>query len=96
MSENLQNIEKAKNFVKKAERLAKKYKDKDMTSSERNDAVQEVAIFNEQLNNFSIGFGEHFTSEIKSEMNGLIHGIKKLSAQVSANIEENRPNSEYQ
>mgnify|MGYP000447418644 FL=1 len=75
--------------------LQKKYKDKDMTSSERNDAVQEVTIFNEQFNNFSIGFGSNFRSDLKSEINDLIHGIKKLSSQVSDNIEENRPDSEY-
>ena len=96
MSENLQKIETVKNFVKRLDSLSKRYKNKDMTSSERNDAVREITIFNEQINDFSIGFGDHFTSEIKSEMNGLIHSVKKLSSQISVNIEENRPNSDYQ
>ncbi len=95
MRDNKENIEQAKHFFSQIKRMAAKYKDKDFSDSERDKARMEIRMFNEQLDNFSIGFGDNFPGDMKTEMLDIISDIKKFSANISNNIEEGVPASHY-
>jgi len=95
MSENLDNVSQAKSFLEKINRMEGKFKNKDMSDTERYSAMGEITMFNEQLESFAVGFGGHFKNELSAEMLPILASIKKISADLSANIGEGVPASHY-
>lgn len=94
MSE-VEDLERVRNFIERTKRLSDKYQNRTLTSTECNNALHEISIINEQVEVFSIGFGDHFKSPIKAEMNSLISSIKTLSTNLSTNIQKQRPEADY-
>ena len=86
--------EKAQEFEKQIKRIFSKYENKDLSSSERNDALTEVAIFNEQVEGFSLQLGS-LQGKAKSQALVVLDSLKKLGAGIEKNIHDNTPSSEY-
>lgn len=87
--------ETAKQFEKQINRFIRKYENKALSASERNVALSEIAIFNDQVKSFAIQFGDNFQSEVKNEALAVISSLKKMSAGIEGNIHENTPDSEF-
>ena len=90
-----QKMQQAKYFAKQLKGMQRKYYNQTLSDHERNNALLELRILNEQLDGFSVEFGSHFQGKMKTEALNIIGDIEKMCAELVSNLEETIPASHY-
>lgn len=95
MNSNKDVLEKVRNLEAKIKSIASKYKNKYLSSSERNDAHREIATFKEQVEFFSFDIENKLQDAAKNQGLVVLNSLKELAAGIEKNISDNIPDSEF-